>query len=321
MAQNLVQSLARIWNIDDFVMDYPVGQKSFMKTGGNADIFFQPKSISHMAKFLKTVDEDEDCREQVCVLGAMSNILIRDGGVRGIVLNLDHILPKENAFRIENTQLICSAGAYNYEACYVAANAGLSGMEFLIGIPGSIGGAVYMNAGAQGSEIKDILEWADLMKLDGTLQRVSKDALKMTYRNGGISRDSVIVQACFNLVESDKSKVTALQMEYLKERNAKIKIPKTVGTAGSVFKNPPGEKAWKLIDEVGARGMRLGGAMVSDQHTNFLLNVDHATATELEDLGENIRNLVYKKRGLLLEWEMKILGERCEPEELYGKHS
>jgi UDP-N-acetylmuramate dehydrogenase len=255
--------------------------------------------------------------KSLMMLGAMSNILVRDGGVRGVVINLAKCargvgFPEDP----DSSAITLGAGVTCSQAFLEAQKRGLSGMEFLIGIPGTIGGAIFMNAGAHGTEIRDIIDWVDVITLKGGTFRVAKDDLNMQYRNGNFSATDIIIQAGFVLQKGDKAGIYDKGMRFLQERSAKFPIGGGIGTAGSTFKNPPPipgaapKLAWQLIDEAGCRGMKLGNAMVSEKHANFIINLGGASASDIEDLGEKIRAIVFDKSGIILEWEIRRIGQR-----------
>jgi UDP-N-acetylmuramate dehydrogenase len=253
--------------------------------------------------------------KSLSIVGAMSNVLVRDGGVRGIVINL-----AKCARWVESPEspdsLVLGACVTCSQAFLEAHKRGLSGMEFLVGIPGTIGGAIFMNAGAHGAEISDIIDWVEVITLNGETFRIAKENLNMQYRNGNFSATDIIIRAGFVLQKGDKAGIYDKGMRFLKERSAKFPIGGGIGTAGSTFKNPPPapgaapKLAWQLIDEAGGRGMRLGNAMVSEKHANFIINLGGASASDIEDLGEKIRAIVFDKSGIRLEWEIMRIGQR-----------
>jgi UDP-N-acetylmuramate dehydrogenase len=194
----------------------------------------------------------------------------------------------------------------------VAQGAGLGGLEFLIGIPGTIGGAVRMNAGAFGGETRDRLLWAEAVDRAGTLHRLEPDRLGMSYRHSALPADFIVVRAAFRGTPGDTAAIAARMQAIRDEREAAQ--PLRVATGGSTFKNPPGHKAWQLIDEAGCRGLRSGAAMVSEKHCNFLINTGGATADAIEALGETVRRRVREATGVSLEWEIVRVGRRASVE-------
>lgn len=306
--------LATYFSSDEWQKQAPVGQTSSLKAGGAAEFLFCPKTTEHLAQFFQLLPESGLVLSQMPVMGATTNILVRDGGIPGVTISLKNI--DEAIVQDTSGLLICPSGVLNWQACQSAMQSGLSGLEFLIGIPGSIGGAVYMNAGAHGCEIKDILAWIEVMDHSGKVERIARNQLPMTYRHGGIPHHAIILRAAFALQKENPAVIQTRQQAYLRERNQKIRLSPHIGTAGSAFKNPPGEKrAWEWITQVGGRGMQLGQAIFSNEHANFLLNLGGAMARDLENLGEKVRDLVYNEAGIKLEWEIQIIGEKGEEDD------
>lgn len=303
--QKLVKS------IDDFSgtsFDVPLGARSSFRCGGIASCVYSPKNIQDLVAFRRWNSEPET------FLGGLSNILIRSGGIDGVVIRLKNICQCNIS-----EQSIFGGGMRNVDACKMVASAGYSGMEFLIGIPGTIGGAIAMNAGAHNAEVADILAWIEVMDETGTITRIDRKDINMKYRDGGLESDYLVTQACFNLRPSTQDKVAMKHAEVLCERAAKMNFGKNVGSAGSAFKNPSkeesdGRRAWELIDAAGCRGLTRGGAIMSDKHANFLLNTGNATPDDIEALGEEVRQRVFEATGVLLEWEIRIIGNKVKAE-------
>lgn len=283
--------------------DIPLGARSTLKTGGRAACVFTPKRTEDLVAF-RQWNASQKLPLQETILGGLSNVLIRDGGLEGVVIRL----PSAGTWAIEGTLFIFDAGLPNASACEVARRSGFSGLEFLAGIPGTIGGAIAMNAGAYGREVGERLVWVDLLTSDGQIVRTERAALSMRYRQGGLPSGALVLKAAFCLTADSVEAVTQRQAQELAERRKKIHLTSTVGTAGSAFKNPEGHKAWQLIEAVGGRGLQRDGAMFSNEHANFLLNTGGATAAALEGLGEEVRRRVRASFGVELEWEIKILG-------------
>jgi UDP-N-acetylmuramate dehydrogenase len=235
----------------------------------------------------------------VTVLGAASNMIIRDGGLPGVALKLGRAFGEVS---IESDGVVAGAAALDATVSEHAATSGLVGLEFLSGIPGSIGGAVWMNAGCYGREVKDCLDWVEIASSAG-LYRLSASRCGFGYRHASLPAGSVVVRARFHAVAGDAGPKMA-EIRALRAASQ----PLRVRTGGSTFKNPVGQKAWQLIDAAGCRGLRLGGAQVSEKHCNFLLNIGGSTATELEALGEQVRSRVLEMSGVHLEWEIKRIG-------------
>jgi len=237
------------------------------------------------------------------VIGAASNLLVRDGGVRGIVLKLARGFAD---IAVEADGIVAGAAALDATVAEHAAEAGLDGLSFLSGIPGSIGGAVAMNAGAYGAEVKDVLDWAEVATPAGLL-RLTAAELGFAYRRAALPDGGVVVRARFHARPGDRVAIAA-QMREIRQAREDTQ-PVRARTGGSTFKNPEGRKAWALIDAAGGRGLKRGAAQVSEKHCNFLLNLGGATAADLEALGETVREKVKAMSGIGLEWEIKRIGE------------
>jgi UDP-N-acetylmuramate dehydrogenase len=233
-----------------------------------------------------------------------SNLIVRDGGVDGVVVRL----PKSFAdVTIEPGNKVRAGGAaMGITVAYAARDAGVAGLEFLRGIPGTVGGAVRMNAGAYGREVKDVLVEARVVLRDGSAETWPLDKLGYTYRHSDVPEGAVVVEALFKGTPGDSATIGAEMDRIAAEREASQ--PLRSRTGGSTFKNPPGHKAWALIDSAGCRGLRVGDAQVSEKHCNFLLNLGNATSAEIEDLGEEVRRRVMEKTNILLEWEIQRIG-------------
>jgi len=277
-----------------------LGPLAWFRVGGPAERLFQPADADDLAAFLAATPADVP----VLPMGVASNMLIRDGGIEGVVVRFGGPLAK---VEVEGTTVIAGAGALDQRVAQVAERAGLAGIEFMIGIPGTIGGAVRMNAGAFGGETRDRLIWAEALDRKGSLHRLSNAELGFSYRHSELPEDWIVVRAAFALEPGDPAAIKA-RMEAIKaEREAAQ--PLRVATGGSTFKNPEGRRAWQLIDQAGCRGLTRGAAMVSDKHCNFLINTGGATAADLEALGETVRARVLANSGIRLEWEIKRLGK------------
>ena len=277
-----------------------LGPLAWFRVGGPAERLFQPADAADLAVFLAATPEDVP----VLPMGVASNMLIRDGGIAGVVVRFGGPLAK---VEVEGTTVIAGAGALDQRVAQVAERAGLAGIEFMIGIPGTIGGAVRMNAGAFGGETRDRLIWAEALDRKGSLHRLTNAELGFSYRHSELPGDWIVVRAAFALEPGDPAAIKA-RMEAIKaEREAAQ--PLRVATGGSTFKNPKGHRAWQLIDQAGCRGLTRGAAMVSDKHCNFLINTGNATAADLEALGETVRARVLANSGIRLEWEIKRLGK------------
>lgn len=279
--------------------DAPLAQITWFRVGGPAEVLFRPADKDDLAAFLQNLPNDIP----VTVIGVASNLLIRDGGVPGAVIRLGREFA---GIETQGDQVTCGAAALDINVARVAAAAGLAGMEFLSGIPGTIGGALRMNAGAYGHEIKDVLIEATSIGRQGTLHRVPAKDLDLSYRHCGAPPDWIFVGAVLRGSKDDPSAIAKRIEEIQAQREATQPVRSRTG--GSTFANPPGEKAWQLIDRVGCRGLRLGDAMVSEQHCNFLINCGNASAADLENLGEEVRRRVRDVTGITLEWEIRRIG-------------
>jgi UDP-N-acetylmuramate dehydrogenase len=275
-----------------------LGPATWFRVGGPADWLVRPADVDDLLRVLRRAELP------ITVIGAASNLIVRDGGVRGIVLRLARGF---GDVVVEADGVVAGAAALDAVVAEHAAAASLSGLEFLSGIPGSIGGAVAMNAGAYGSEVAQVLDWAEIATVDGLL-RVRAADLRLSYRRSQMPAGGVVVRARFHAAPGNAQAIAARMAEIRESREATQ--PVRARTGGSTFANPPGHKAWALIDAAGCRGKVLGGAQVSEKHCNFLLNTGDATAGDLEDLGEAVRAAVLAHSGVSLEWEIRRVGER-----------
>jgi UDP-N-acetylmuramate dehydrogenase len=272
---------------------------AWFRVGGPAEILFRPADVADLAEFLSDCPADIP----VTVLGVASNLLIRDGGVPGVVVRLGGEFAR---VRIEGDRAVAGAGALDATVAQEALAAGLGGLEFLSGVPGTIGGAVKMNAGAYGREIVDVILSATLVTRDGRVATLDRDALGLHYRGSDLPEGAIVVEAALRGTPDEPSRIARRMEEIQAQRSASQ--PVRARTGGSTFANPPGTKAWELIDRAGCRGLALGGAQVSEQHCNFLINTGTATAADLEALGEEVRRRVRASAGVDLAWEIKRIG-------------
>jgi UDP-N-acetylmuramate dehydrogenase len=271
----------------------------WFRCGGKANALFEPADADDLVQFLQNIPKDMP----VYPLGLGSNLIVRDGFVDGYVVRLG------KAFSSVATSadiLSFGGGTPGILAASTARDAGLAGLEFLRGIPGTVGGAVKMNAGAYGRDISDVFVDADVVLRDGTRQIMTGVDLHFSYRHTGLPDGAIIVSARLRGAPGDKTAITAEMDRIAQEREASQ--PLRSRTGGSTFKNPPGQKAWALIDAAGCRGLRRGGAQVSEKHTNFLINTGTATSADIEDLGEEVRRRVAVQSGIMLEWEIERIG-------------
>ncbi len=277
----------------------PLAGLTWFKTGGPAQILFEPADESDLAYFLKRLDPA--CA--VATLGAGSNLLARDGGVKGVVIHLG--APFET-ISIEGLSIKAGAAARDMKLALGAARAGVDGLSFFRGIPGSIGGALRMNAGAYGAETKDRLVSCRGVDREGRIFEFSNADMGFSYRHCGVKSDVIFTEAIFEGVVGEPEAIAA-QMTEISQQRAKTQ-PVNTRTSGSTFKNPPGRKAWELIDAAGCRGLSLGDAQVSELHCNFLINRGSARAADIEALGEMVRARVLEASGVALEWEILRVG-------------
>lgn len=278
----------------------PLAQATWFRVGGPAEVLFKPADVADLAGFLTAVPADVP----VTVLGVASNLIIRDGGIRGVVIRLGRAFAD---IGVEGPRVIAGAAALDANIARASVEAGLTGLEFLVGIPGTLGGGMRTNAGAYGRELKDVLVDATVMDRQGCLHSVDADALGFSYRHCAAPADWILVEARLQAAPGSRDAGLARMAEIAAKRAATQPI--RARTGGSTFANPPGTSAWKVIDAAGCRGLRLGGAMVSEQHCNFLINTGDATAADLEGLGELVRQRVKADSGIELRWEIRRIGE------------
>jgi UDP-N-acetylmuramate dehydrogenase len=279
----------------------PLAPLSWFRTGGPAQVFFEPADESDLGYFLAALDP----AIPVLVLGAGSNILIRDGGIEGAVIRLGKAF---QSLEIDGLNLRAGSGVADVKLSSAAANAGISGLTFFRGIPGTIGGALRMNAGAYGAETADVLLSCGGVARNGGIVELSHPGMGFSYRHCAVPEEVIFTEAVFTGNPGDREKIQAEMAEITRARSSTQ--PVNTRTGGSTFKNPPGCKAWELIDKAGCRGLKLGDAQVSELHCNFLINRGKATAADLEMLGETVRARVLETTGVILEWEILRLGRR-----------
>jgi UDP-N-acetylmuramate dehydrogenase len=281
----------------------PLSDITWFRVGGPAQVLLAPADEADLAYFLKHIGPDVP----VFVIGLGSNLLVRDGGVPGVVIRLGRGF---NEITTEGMRLSAGTAVPDVKVARAAAEAGIAGLSFYRGIPGSIGGALRMNAGAHGKETKDVLVSARAVDRQGNIHVLSLADMKFTYRHCGIPADWIFTQATFEGKPGDPDEIQK-EMDEVAEYREKNQ-PVRERTGGSTFKNPPGHSAWKLVDAAGCRGFRVGGAKVSDMHCNFLINDSQASGEDVETLGETVRARVKATSGVALEWEIIRLGEPRE---------
>ena len=278
----------------------PLAPLVWFKSGGNAQWLFEPKDQDDLALFLRELDPDVP----VMALGLGSNLIVRDGGVPGVVVRLGKSFAGID--KLDAVTVRCGGGASGILVSSSARDAGIAGLEFLRGIPGTVGGFVRMNGGAYGREVRDILVSARLALRSGELVDWPLDEFGYTYRHSDVPEGAVVVEATFR-GSPGKPEVIGAEMDAI-ARAREESQPLRSRTGGSTFKNPPGHKAWALIDAAGCRGLTHGGAQVSEKHCNFLLNLGSATSADIEALGEEVRRRVAAKTNISLEWEIQRVG-------------
>jgi UDP-N-acetylmuramate dehydrogenase len=283
-----------------YKFDYSLAHLTWFKVGGKADILFKPEDKEDLAHFLQGKDKDLD----VMVLGAGSNIIIRDGGIAGTVVKLGRSFTIIEEMKDGN--LAVGAGCLNYNLAKFAKAKSIAGFEFLVGIPGTIGGGVAMNAGAYGSEFKDLVIYVEAIDKFGNFQKFSCEEMGFAYRKNSLPKDLIFTRVIFRAAAGDTTKIQQRMAEINKNRSESQPI--TEKTGGSTFANPEGHKAWELIDDAALRGYSIGGASMSTKHCNFMINDGEATAADMENLGEFVRKEVKKKSGIELKWEIKCVG-------------
>lgn len=267
--------------------------------GGVAEVLFKPADIDDLASFLKAKPKGIP----VTVIGVGSNLLVRDGGVPGVVIRLGREFVN---VEVNHADVICGAGALDGNVARAAQEAGVTGLEFLSGVPGTIGGALRMNAGAYGAEMKNVVTGAVALDSDGNRHELSAEDLGFSYRKSTVPSDWIFVEAHLRGHAGEAADIQG-RMDDIKNAREDSQ-PLRTKTGGSTFKNPEGLKAWQLVDDAGCRGLRVGGAQVSEKHCNFLINDGTATAADLENLGEEVRRRVKEKSGVDLVWEIKRIG-------------
>ncbi len=281
----------------------PIGHLTWFRVGGLAELLFRPADEDDLAGFLAALPAEIP----VTAIGVGSNLLVRDSGIPGVTIRLGR-----GFVDIETgaDEVSTGAGALDANVALAAAQAGIAGLEFLSGVPGTVGGGFQTNAGAYGSEFKDVLISADAVDRVGKIHRVRAAELGFSYRHSTAPADWIFTGAVFRGTQGDRAAIAQRLAEIQAAREASQPI--RARTGGSTFANPPGHQAWQLIDAAGCRGLVRGGAMVSEKHTNFLINTGNATAADIEALGEEVRRRVNDRFGIVLEWEIRRIGRLPE---------
>ncbi len=281
------------------VADAPLGPQTWFRTGGPAEVLFRPADRDDLATFLAALPPDIP----VTVLGVGSNLLVRDGGVKGVVIRL---LRGFTGIAVEGDIVTAGAGELDLNVALTARDHALAGLEFLSGIPGTIGGAFPTNAGAYGGDLAQVLVSAEAVDRRGVVHEVVPSQLCLGYRHSTAPADWIFTSARLRAVPGDQ---LAIARRIAEIDAARVESQPRSRTGGSTFANPAGGKAWELIDRAGCRGLKVGGAQVSEKHTNFLINTGDATAADIEALGEEVRRRVFERSGVRLDWEIRRIGE------------
>lgn len=297
----------------EIIKRVPLGALSWFRCGGSADLLFHPADVEDLQNFLIASDR----KPPLTILGGLANTIVRDGGIRGVTIQMDKKMATVE--RLSDVYVSAEAGALNGTIAAMAAKNGIGGLEFLSGIPGSVGGAVAMNAGAYGAEVKDVLVGIEVLDREGKLHRLVPDDLNMTYRNGNLPEGMIVVKAIFKGRAEGKETVKARLTEIKEKRRSTQPI--TEKTGGSTFANPSaaecfaaglpeGTRAWEVVEKIGGRGLTMGGAKMSEKHCNFMVNTGGATAADLENLGNELVRRAKHELGIDLHWEIKRVGEK-----------
>ena len=280
--------------------NFPLSKLTWFQTGGKAEILFLPKDLLDLQFFLKNIKNIS-----INIIGGGSNLLIRDGGIKGIVIKLG---PGFDFVNFKKEYILCGASVKNINLSNKMAKRKIKGYEFLSTIPGTIGGSIFMNAGCFGKEIKNLVKSVIVLNKKGNLIELSKNLIDFKYRSSGINKNYFIVATKLRISKGNVKNIRKSIKRFLNLR--KKTQPNKVLTGGSTFINPKRKKAWKLIKDSGCENMVVGGAKISDKHCNFLVNTGYAKSKDLETLGNKIRSKVFKKTGEKLDWEIKRIGIR-----------
>lgn len=303
-----MQTLSNQYPLIEIFYDEPLAKYTYTETGGKADIVAFPKSVEEVQQLLSWVNESDIA---LTILGNASNLIVRDGGIRGMVIMLTEMKKSQ----VIGDKLIAESGAGLIEVAQLASEHSLTGIEFACGIPGSIGGAIYMNAGAYGGEVKDCITEVKVITSQGELKTYSNEECKFSYRNSIFQEnDEIILSVCFQL-KTGEPEIILNEMERLTDLR-ESKQPLDCPSCGSVFKRPEGYFTGKLIQDAGLQGYRIGGAEISRKHAGFIVNIDHATATDYTDLIAYIQETIWRLNRVRLEPEVRIIGEEVHATEL-----
>ena len=280
--------------------DAPLAPLVWFKSGGKAEWLFEPADADDLSDFLRDLDPSVP----VMGLGLGSNMIVRDGGVPGVVVRLGKAFAKVS--KVDSTTVECGGGASGILVSSTARDAGIGGLEFLRSIPGTVGGFVRMNGGAYGRETSDILVACEVVLRSGQRKFLTAQDLNYSYRHSELPDQAIVIGATFRGYMDEPAAIQAEMDRIAASREATQ--PLRSRTGGSTFKNPPGHKAWALVDAAGCRGLRIGDAQVSEKHCNFLLNLGNASSSEIEELGEEVRRRVQDQTNITLEWEIQRIG-------------
>lgn len=289
----------------EMLFDEPLNQYTYTKTGGKADVLVFPKTKLEAQQIMAYLAE---MNFSVTILGNASNVIIRDGGISGVVIMLQKMID----IKVEQQKIIAQAGALLIDTSRCASLHSLSGLEFACGIPGSVGGAAFMNAGAYGGEVESVIEYVEVITKDGQFKRYVHEELDFSYRHSRLQEtEELIVEVGFSLKEGNQEKIIEKMNEltFLRESKQPLEYP----SCGSVFKRPEGHFTGKLIQDAGLQGMQIGGAQVSKKHAGFIVNIDHATASDYLKLIHYIQDKIMEIYGVALEPEVRIIGRNEEP--------
>ncbi len=292
----------------EVIENAPLHKMTWLGVGGPAEVLYTPADADDLEYFLTNQPG-----APLTVIGGGSNLLIRDGGIPGIVVHLGKTF---NSIKVEGDKIICAAGAKNMEISKAAMEAGLSGFEFLCGIPGTLGGSIRMNAGAHGRSVSDVIEEITAFDIIGKKMVLQRNEIPFDYRTNALPGNWIFTGAILKGTPENKENIQKRMTEY-KHLREKAQ-PVGVKTAGSMFKNPIGLKAWQLIEKAGCRGLKIGGAMVSEKHCNFFINTGKATAQDFETLGETVQRRVYETSEIMLEWEVRRVGVKTKRFSSFG---
>lgn len=277
-----------------------LSKTTWFRVGGPAEVVFKPADVEDLRLFMKEKPKDVP----VQVIGVGSNLLVRDGGVKGVVIRLGKGF---SSIYVDGNTIEVGAAVHDRNVAITSQEEGIGGLEFFCGIPGTVGGALRMNAGCYGTEVKDVLRSAKAMDSQGNIHVLTPEECGFSYRKSSVPKDWIFLSASFEGHASTSEAVGKKIDEMLSQRESSQPVKSRTG--GSTFANPDGHKAWELIDKAGCRGLTVGGAQMSEMHCNFMINTGTATATDLEQLGETVRSRVKETSGVDLRWEIQRIGE------------